>query len=65
MLNLEMLCKHIIDTNGVPSKQNVLEYGYSEKNFDELTNSNVKPERIVKNAREMLVARGIHYKEEM
>lgn len=63
MLDLITLCKHIIDTNGKPNEQNVLECGYSKEHFKALTNANVRPERIVKNAREMLVARGIHYKE--
>lgn len=64
MADFEMLCKRIIDTNGNPSTQDVLDCGYSMENFIRLSQPSVKPERIVKNAREALLARGIYYKGE-
>ena len=64
MANFEALCKRIIDTNGNPSTQDVLECGYSMEHFIRMSQPNVKPERLVKNAREALLARGIHYKED-
>ena len=63
MADFEMLCKKIIDTNGNPSTQDVLGCGYSMENFIRMSQPNVKSERLVKNAREALLARGIHYKE--
>ena len=63
MTNFEMLCKRIIDTGGNPSTQDVFECGYSTDHFAKISRSNVKPEKLVKNAREALLARGIHYKE--
>lgn len=65
MANFEKLCKLIIDTNGLPNIQDVLDCGYSMENFIRLSRSAEKPERLVKNAREALLARGIHYKEAM
>lgn len=63
MANFESLCKKIIDTNGNPSTQDVLDCGYTMENFLRIARANVKAERLVKNAREALLARGIHYKE--
>ena len=61
MADFESLCKHIIDTNGNPNEQNVLDYGYSVEHFLRIHHSNIKPERLVKNARECLKARGLYY----
>ena len=65
MADFEGLCKRIIDCNGNISCKDVLDYGYSMENFIRLSQPNVKPERLVKNAREALLARGLHYKGEM
>ncbi len=63
MADFEMLCKRIIDSNGNPSTKDVLDCGYSMENFIRLSQPNVKPEKLVKNAREALLSRGLHYKE--
>ena len=65
MADFEMLCKRIIDTNGNPSTKDVLNCGFTMEHFIRLAQPNVKAERLVKNAREALLSRGIHYKEEM
>ena len=62
-LNFVALCMHIIDTNGKPKEENILNCGYSNNSAQRLTASNVKPEKLVKNARQALIDRGIHYKE--
>ena len=64
MADFEMLCKRIIDTNGKPSEEDVLSCGYSMENFMRINQSNVKAEKLVKNARDALSARGIRYKTE-
>jgi len=63
MADFEGLCKRIIDSNGNVSCQDVLDCGYSMENFIRLSQNNVKPEKLVKNARNELLARGLHYKE--
>ena len=63
MADFEALCKHIIDTNGHPNEQDVLNCGYSKENFKRIEDANAKPERLVKNARDCLRARGLYYKE--
>ena len=63
MIDFEALCKKIIDSDGNPSTQDVLDCGYSMEHFIRLAQPNVKPERLVRNAREALHARGIYYKE--
>ena len=63
MANFEILCKRIIDTNGNISLNDVRTAGYLDKDFDRLKSA--KPEKLVKNARDNLLARGIHYKEVM
>lgn len=63
MVDFEALCKHIIDTNGNPITQYILDCGYFMEHANKLTDPNVKKEKLVKNAREALLARGIHYKE--
>ena len=64
MADFEKLCKKIIDSNGNPSVQDVLDCGYSMEHFIRMSQPNVKTEKLVKNAREALLARGIHYKED-
>ena len=63
MADFEKLCKCIIDSNGNPSVQDVMNCGYSLEHFIKMSQPNVKAERLVKNAREALLARGIHYRE--
>ena len=63
MENFTRLCKRIIDTNGNPSVQDVLDCGYTMEHFIRMSQPNVKAERLVKNARQALLDRGIHYKE--
>ena len=63
MADFERLCKCIIDTDGNPSVKDVLDCGYSMEHFIRLSQPNVNTEKLVKNARESLLARGIHYKE--
>lgn len=65
MADFEALCKRIIDTNGNPSTEDVLGCGYSMEHFIRMSQPNVKAEKLVHNAREALLARGIHYKEEV
>ena len=63
MAEFEALCKRIIDCNGNPSAQDVIDCGYSMENFIKLSQPNVNADRLVKNARRELLARGLHYKE--
>ena len=64
MADFEKLCKCIIDSDGNPSVQTVLDCGYTLEHFIRMSQPNVKAERLVKNAREALLARGIiHYSE--
>lgn len=63
MADFEALCKRIIDTNGNPSTEDVLSCGYSMEHFIRISQANVKAEKLVKNAREALNVRGLHYKE--
>lgn len=64
MADFEQLCKHIIDSDGNPSVKNVLDCGYSMENFIRLCQPWVRKEVLVKRAKENLLERGIHYKEE-
>ena len=63
MADFEALCKRIIDTNGNTSTEDVLSCGYSMEHFIRISQANVKAEKLVKNAREALNVRGLHYKE--
>lgn len=63
MIDFVKLCKIIIDTNGNPSVQDVLNCGFSMEHFIRMSQPNIKSERLVKNARQALLDRGIHYKE--
>lgn len=63
MNNFIKLCKIIIDTNGNPSVQDVLDCGFTMEQFVRLSQPNIKAEHLVKNAREALRARKIYYKE--
>ena len=63
MADFEGLCKRIIDCNGNISYQDVLDFGYSMEHFVRISQKNVNNVKLVKNARENLLERGIHYKE--
>lgn len=63
MADFEMLCKRIIDSNGNPSVQDVIDCGYGMEHFIRMSQPNVKADKLVKNARNALLDRGIHYKE--
>ena len=63
MADFERLCKLIIDTNGDPSVDSVLDCGYTMEHFIRIAQQNVSSEKLVYNAREALRARGIRYKE--
>ena len=63
MADFEMLCKKIIDSNGNPSVQDVLDCGFSMEHFVKMSQQNVKAEKLVKNAREALRKRNIQDKE--
>lgn len=63
MDNFIKLCEHIIDTNGNPNVQDVLNCGFTMEHFIRLSQPGVTPELLVANARRALLDRGIHYKE--
>ena len=63
MVNFENLCKKIIDTNGIPSEEDVTGCGYDIDHFVRMNTSGITTERLVRNARRALLDRGIHYKE--
>ena len=63
MADFVKLCEKIIDTGGNPSTEDVISCGYTLEHFIRLSQPNVNPERLVKNAIEGLRVRGIHYKE--
>ena len=63
MADFERLCKVIIDTDGDPSVDDVLDCGYTMEHFIKLSQPDVSNEKLIYNAREALRARGIRYKE--
>lgn len=63
MADFVKLCKRIIDTNGNPSTEDVLDCGFSMEHFIRMSQPNVKADKLVRNARQALLDRGIHYKE--
>ena len=63
MADFIKLCENIIDSNGNPSTEDVLGCGFSMEHFIRISQSNIKPERLVKNARRALLDRGIPCKE--
>lgn len=63
MADFERLCKLIIDTNGDPYVDDVLDCGYTMEHFIRMCQPDVSNEKLVNNAREALKARGIRYKE--
>ena len=63
MADFIKLCEKIIDTEGNPSVQDVLSCGYTFEHFLRMAQPNIKADKLVHNAREALLASGIHYKE--
>lgn len=57
MTDFEKLCKTIIKTNGKPSMEEVLDAGYSIEHYNRIASAE-DPNRLVKNARDSLIARG-------
>lgn len=64
MADFTRMCKRIIDTNGNPSVQDVLDCGFSMEHFIKMSQPTIKADKLVKNARQALLARGIHYKKD-
>lgn len=56
MTDFEKLCKTIINTNGKPSMDEVLDAGYSIEHYNRIANTD--PNKLVRNARDSLIARG-------
>lgn len=65
MLNFERLCVCIIDSQGVPTEEQVAECGYSDESYRRIVSGELSPERLVKNAIRCLKERGIHVKGEV
>lgn len=63
MADFIKLCKKIIDSNGNPSVNDVLECGYTMEHFIRMSQPNIKADKLFKNARKALLDRGTHYKE--
>lgn len=56
MADFEKLCKAIILTHGRPSMEEVLDAGYSIEHYAKIIKAD--PNKLVKNARDGLIARG-------
>ena len=65
MADFIKLCEKIIDSQGNPTVNDVLECGYSMEHFIKMSQSDIKADKLLKNARQALIDRGIHYKEEL
>lgn len=65
MADFIKLCKTIIDSQGNPTVNDVLDCGYSMEHFIKMSQPNIKADKLLKNARQALIDRGIHYKEEL
>ena len=63
MADFIKLCELIIDSNGNPNVNDVLNCGYTMEHFIRMSQPSLSDERLVYNAREALRARGIKYKE--
>ena len=59
------LCKTIIYSQGNPTVNDVLDCGYSMEHFIKMSQPDIKADKLLKNARQALIDRGIHYKEEL
>ena len=62
MSDFVALCKRIIETDGHPTEQDVLNCGYDASHFARISNHNIKATKLVSNARQALLDRGIYYK---
>lgn len=65
MVDFIKLCEKIIDSKGNPTVNDVLECGYSMEHFIKMSQPDIKADKLLKNARQALIDRGIHYKEEL
>ena len=65
MADFITLCKTIIDSQGNPTVSDVLECGYSMEHLIKMSQPDIKADKLLKNARQALIDRGIHYKEEL
>lgn len=65
MADFIKLCKTIIDSQGNPTVNDVLNCGYSMEHFIKMSQPDIKADKLLKNARQALIDRGIHYKEEL
>ena len=65
MADFIKLCKTIINSQGNPTVNDVLECGYSMEHFIKMSQLDIKADKLLKNARQALIDRGIHYKEEL
>ncbi len=65
MADFIKLCKTIIDSQGNPTVNDVLDCGYSMEHFIKMSQPDIKADKLLKNARQALIDRGIHYKEEL
>ena len=65
MADFIKLCKSIIDSQGNPTVNDVLDCGYSMEHFIKMSQPDIKADKLLKNARQALIDRGIHYKEEL
>ena len=62
MVDFIKLCKIIVDKNGAITVKDVLECGYDIIHFTRITQKTMSAERLVKNAKQALLDRGIYYK---
>ena len=65
MADFIKLCKTIIDSQGNPTVNDVLDCGYSMEHFIKMSQPDIKADKLLKNARQAMIDRGIHYKEEL
>ena len=65
MADFIKLCKTIINSQGNPTVNDVLNCGYSMEHFIKMSQPDIKADKLLKNARQALIDRGIHYKEEL
>jgi hypothetical protein len=62
MVDFIKLCKIIVDKNGAITVKDVLECGYDLEHFARITQKTTKADKLVKNAKQALLDRGIYYK---
>ena len=65
MADFIKLCKTIIDSQGNPTVNDVFDCGYSMEHFIKMSQPDITADKLLKNARQALIDRGIHYKEEL